>query len=194
MKDWFVIISLLTMSIVSCGTGENINKRQNKVAIETEKCELVKTLKRYKKNILDGDVSRVGGGFNVVNNSDLWRVIYFNLDEEVLDESLLDRSFQVNNDFKKHFDDIFTYSFVKCFESLSVQDLIDRGEYVTTKINLDKYGVCWITALYDKTKSSIILVLSHEFSDEGEKYEVSVNYTYEVIDCEIVLAELLLLN
>jgi hypothetical protein len=192
MQYFIINVSLIIVLLTSC--EGNDNRQQEKETIKLEKCDFVQKLQQYQSYVQDGNISKVSEAFKVSNNADLWRIIYFNRDEEIYDQSILSKPFSMTSDFKDQYDNIFSSCFTKCFLIVDVKDLIDKGEYTTNKIQIDEGKVCYMSASYNESRKTIVFVLSYEFFDEGERYEASINYKYQFDHCTIILNEILLIN
>lgn len=191
-------ITLIVIAIFlgSCNNQGILNKenKENTSYSTLENCNMKEQFMEYRDNLKQKKISTLANTFNFPYTNNVWRVIAFNAgEEEKLDEHSLDQPFE-KNDLKENFDEIFPKEFVTCIGEINVKQLFSEGEFITDNIKVIEGEICRMTSSFDESKKEIVLVLSYDFYEDGEKYESSINYFYSFKECDMKMDSLLLIN
>lgn len=200
MKKIRIVLPLFTWSIVclsACNNGTESADHKSTASTtkpapaNQSRYEAVNTwindFKNFRTAVYENDIAKQKTYFNFPVNADttqIWDAVYDQADETTRPSTF--PSVFTTADYDKYHQGIFNDNFVKSLLKVDSEQLSNKGEYTTPKLNNGKESF-YMMAYYDKATTTLQLTLSYpggtdEQGDYVSEGEYALIYIFKVDD------------
>ena len=163
---------------------------------DLDSCDLAIQLEEFRDCVLHADTGVLMKYISFpIKEKSVWQLVnLFRQGAPVREKSTF-----MDEDFIAYFNDVFNDDLRKGLEDTSLSMLLTNGEYLTESYegisddDMERYSYKHISR-FDKATDEVIFILLYEFVDTGVKYETSVSYYLQFVNCDLKLKKVLVIG